>query len=148
MSRPMLALLILVFAPSCNEVFSGTAVYENGGTLCLTEDGELTTYGSATGNLPADTELTIHIKFDACMSGSCDTLTSATCSAVLDGTQVFVTSRAEVVTYGPSCTLDCNLVTTSCLTPPLPEGSYTFVHGEDEQVIVIPGETPECSVGY
>lgn len=64
---------------------------------------------------------TITFTFDTCLSSSCDTLDSATCTATLSGETVTVTGEAIVTSEGDECTADCGVVTATCTMPALPD---------------------------
>ena len=64
---------------------------------------------------------TITFTFDTCLSSSCDTLDSATCTATISGETVTVTGEAVVTREDGECTADCGIVTATCEMPALPD---------------------------
>lgn len=75
----------------------------------------------------------VTVDFNTCLSSSCDTLTSAECTATLAGDTVTVTAEAVITSQGNECTADCGLVTVSCALPDLA--------GVTDAKIVYAGET-------
>lgn len=74
---------------------------------------------------------TITVTFPGCLSSSCDTLTSATCTATLEGTTLTVHAEATIESQGKECTADCGFITASC-DAPATEGEVTLSYaGED-----------------
>ena len=63
---------------------------------------------------------TIQVDFETCLSSSCDTLVSATCTAELQGDTVVVHAEAVIESEGNECTDDCGFVSAECA---LPEGA-------------------------
>ena len=57
---------------------------------------------------------TLRAKFATCLSSSCDTLVSATCSIARAGEEAVITGRAEIDRQGDVCTTDCGLVEATC----------------------------------
>lgn len=65
-------------------------------------------------------EAVVHV--NTCLSSSCDTLVSSSCSVTLEGTTLTVTSEAVVDSQGDVCTDDCGFVLIRC---DLPDGDLT-----------------------
>ncbi len=57
---------------------------------------------------------TVRAKFATCLSSSCDTLVSATCSVSREGEDAVIAGRAEIDRQGDTCTTDCGLVEATC----------------------------------
>ena len=105
----MYALLLLLTA--CADPIV-TTIIEDEGTVCL--DGEA-----------------VVIQFPGCLSSSCDTLVSATCTADLQGSTLVVTGRAVIDSQGEECTADCGLISATCTTPTLPDEVVVQYAGRD-----------------
>lgn len=74
---------------------------------------------------------TITFTFDTCLSSSCDTVESASCTATLSGETVTVTGEVVVLREGDECTADCGIVTAECAMPALPDtGEIEVVVGD------------------
>lgn len=85
---------------------------------------------------------TVSVDFGACLSSSCDTLVSASCTATLEGTVVTVHAEAVIDSQGKTCTADCGLVSTTCALPDLTGLSgVTFVYSGAPVAI----ELADCS---
>lgn len=81
----------------------------------------------------------VTVDFDLCLSSSCDEVVESSCTTTLDGNTVIVDASVTVRSdpRGP-CTLDCNSPVVTCQTPPLAEGTYTLVYGEDQVPLTVP----------
>ena len=88
----------------------------------------------------ADGDGQITVDPNLCLSSSCDTLISATCTATLDGSTITVTSEfvVESQTGDVSCTDDCGLPMATCTVGPLASGTYTITHGDVIAEVTIP----------
>lgn len=89
------------------------------------ETRTITDEGSVCTNDEGDVEVT----FNGCLSSSCDTLVSATCTAELVGDVVEVHAEAVIESQGTVCTDDCGIIVASCELPLIedPEGvSFEF----------------------
>jgi hypothetical protein len=76
-----------------------------------------------------------------CLSASCSRDVGGECSASLDGTTITITSEIfweQNESPVASCTEDCGDASVTCSIADLPAGTYTVVHGEDEQPLVVP----------
>jgi hypothetical protein len=94
--RPMLLLLAL---SACSDPYT---------TKTLTDEGSVCVDG---------TDVTVD--FGACLSSSCDTLVSSSCTASLEGSVVTVHAEAVIESHGTECTADCGFVITHCDLPDL-----------------------------
>ena len=61
----------------------------------------------------------VTVDFGACLSSSCDTLVSSSCTATLEGSVVTVHAEAVIESHGTECTADCGMVVTHCDLPDL-----------------------------
>ncbi len=131
---PLLFLTLLAGCPSVNTPGTETITTTDQGSVCL----EAPT---------ADSDGVITVDPNLCLSSSCDTLLSGTCSATLDGTTITVTSEfvVESQTGDVTCTDDCGLPTANCTVGPLPLGTYTLVHGAQSETIDVP-TTDTCDM--
>jgi len=111
---------------------SEEVVLDNAGTACLSTSGDWPEGGQ---DFVADQPLTVVVRFDDCLSSSCDTNRQANCEISMTGDRIVVTSTASYTDEGgagSSCTTDCVVFETSCETPALAEGDYTLVYGDEE----------------
>lgn len=100
----LLALLV-----GCAEPEITTRTLTDEGVVCLTGDEAV-------------------VQFPGCLSSSCDTLTSATCTATLDGDDVEIHAEAVIESQGRECTADCGFITASC---ELPAGGASLSYAGD-----------------
>lgn len=56
----------------------------------------------------------VKVRFDTCLSSSCDKLVSAECTLAVSGTTATVTGEAVVERRQGECTDDCGLVDVTC----------------------------------
>lgn len=86
---------------------------------------------------------TVVFMFDTCLSSSCDTVTSTSCTATLDGTTITVVGEAVIERTSGDCTADCGFVEVECDLPDTSglEG-VTFVVGDE----TVAWEDAECGV--
>lgn len=113
-----------------------------------TETHTTTNEGSVCLEAPVvDTDGVITVDPGLCLSSSCDTLVSGTCTATLDGTTITVSSEfvVESLSGEVTCTTDCGMPTATCTVGPLPAGTYTVVHGESSETVDVP-TTDTCDL--
>lgn len=101
-------MFLLALLAACADPITTTTITDEG-TACV--DGD-----------------TITIAFPGCLSSSCDTLTSATCTATLDGDDVEIHAEAVIESQGRECTADCGFITASC---ELPAGGASLSYAGD-----------------
>lgn len=108
---------MLFFLLACMTEPTATTITDEG-TVCLNDAGD------------------VEVTFTGCLSSSCDTLTSATCTAELVGDVVEVHGEAVVESVGDTCTADCGLITATCDMPLVedPEG-VVFSFGATETAL-------------
>lgn len=97
-----------------------------------------------------DEELEVRVNFNACLSGSCDSVEDSGCEIAVDADTVTVTSFLEIKTEyeaGQGCTADCGVVSTECSTDALEDGEYTVVHGDHTMTLTIPSADEICGAG-
>lgn len=119
---------------------------ENQGAVCaLSSQGRAWTEAQS---FEEGAALQLQYFVDQCLSSSCDTERSATCTAVVEGNVIQVETRAQwqgPPSTGAACTTDCGLLTASCATPPLAAGEYTIRSGDHEVAITVPSEVNRAS---
>lgn len=76
-----------------------TTTITDEGTVCLNDAGQ------------------VEVTFPGCLSSSCDTLVSATCTATLEGDQLVVHGEAVIESEGEECTADCGIIQATCEMP-------------------------------
>ncbi len=92
-------LLLPLLAACALEPKITTTTITDEGTVCLNDAGE------------------VEVTFPGCLSSSCDTLVSATCTATLEGGQILVTGEAVIESQGEECTADCGYIQATCEMP-------------------------------
>jgi len=83
----------------------------------------------------------------ACLSSSCSKDRKAECSVTLVGSVLQVTSTASFRNEGDVCTDDCGALVATCVTPPLPAGTYALQHGASQIALTIPSTVPVPCTG-
>lgn len=110
--------LILLLLAACGPVVASTT-HTNEGALCLAEDGTLT------------------LDFGVCLSSSCDSVTSQSCTVINDASGVQIESVLVIASELGDCTADCGIVTMTCGDAPL-DASVTEVTYGGETVPLEP----------
>lgn len=90
--------LFLLILAACDPAVT-TATITDEGTVCLNDAGQ------------------IEVTFPGCLSSSCDTLTSATCTAELVDGLLVVHGEAVIESEGDVCTDDCGIIQATCASP-------------------------------
>ena len=119
--RPLLALLCLAACDLGPKVTTTTITDE--GTVCLNDAGQ------------------VEVTFPGCLSSSCDTLTSATCTAELDGELIVVHGEAVIDSEGEECTADCGIIQATCDLPDGADSATGFSYAGEETAL-----DAECAV--
>lgn len=93
----------------------------------------------------ADAQGTVYVVVTECLSSSCDRDEQGSCSASLDGDTITVTSGFtwETALSGVACNDDCNYPQADCTIGPLAAGTYTLVHGDQQESFTVP-TTEDC----
>ena len=136
--HPGRALLATVAACSLTACWSG-ASSEDHGAICIAALPEST--GAV--RLASDATFTLSVSTSACLSSACTRSRRASCSVVLSGSELFVSSHfhwEERGAYPNGCTDDCVALNAQCETPALPSGTYVVRHGDDAFTLQIPGQ--------
>lgn len=93
----IIALFACVFPLDSGKITTKTITDE--GTVCLNDAGQ------------------VEVTFPGCLSSSCDTLVSATCTATLVDGVLEVHAEAVVESQGDECTADCGIIQATCEMP-------------------------------
>lgn len=96
--------LLLFFLAACAPEVTTTTIADEG-TACVNDAGE------------------VEVTFPGCLSSSCDTLVSATCTAELQGDTVVVHAEAVIESQGDECTADCGIIQATCPLPAVDDPS-------------------------
>jgi len=132
-------LVVSVAASSLTACWSG-ASSEDDGAICV---GAAQLQGTRRVQLASDAPFTLSVSTSACLSSACTRNRRASCSVVLSGSELFVSSHfhwEERGAYPNSCTDDCVALRAQCETPALPSGTYVVRHGDDAFTLQIPGQ--------
>lgn len=105
MSRLLFA---FAFLAGCPDPVT-TATITDEGTACLGDEGA------------------IEVTFPGCLSSSCDTLTSATCTAELVDGVLVVHGEAVIESQGDVCTDDCGIIQATCAAPLIEDPSTVVI---------------------
>lgn len=143
MSRPLLiGLSIWLIATS--GILGGCGdevILDNTGTACLTTSGEWPEGGQV---FETDQSVTVIVRFDECLSSSCDTNRVGSCDVEVSAGRIVISSQGSYTDEsgaGSGCTNDCGIFDVTCETGPIPEDEYTVVYGSEEIDLSIPGPT-------
>ena len=118
------------------------------GKACVSSDGSYNPWDSGTDSttLAADAAAVVTVVLTDCESGSVS-FTDFTCEVASDGSTLSVTSSATRTFPGGDMTADCNVVSTTCATPALTEGSWTVLYGGSTAFEVPHSGAPPCAEG-
>lgn len=95
---------------------------------------------------PGDT-LVVEVTLPTCLSGSCDVRRRARCDIARSDDALTITADFEYVTHDDDfCTLDCQVLTATCETGPLPAGEYVIAHAGQSEELVIPSTMESCVI--
>ena len=122
--------LVLAITAGCSAGEEQRQV-ENQGKLCAFPPGAADMHPDlidpAALDYPADQDIAIAVTFPLCLSSSCDTTRTASCTVQRTGNTLHVTASGSFVqkTAG-ACSADCGRLTAKCTTGPLPtQGGLT-----------------------
>lgn len=90
----------------------------------------------------------VKVDFGLCLSSSCDSLVSASCTVEQSGVDLKVSGKATVSrTGGPDtvCTTDCGRVTAACDVPALAAGSYALSYAGKQIEFAVPVGDSACT---
>jgi hypothetical protein len=146
------------FGPTgCNSQKSETFTVQDQGELCLFPEAEpngnaaFMVDPATARDYGADQVVNVAVALVGCLSGSCDVDRTASCSvqtvAGAPGVMRVTSTGSYRATGANACTTDCGILTARCVTPVLPPGSYTFLHGDMNLQIGIPSSVPPPCVG-
>ena len=120
------------------------------------DEGALCAYGNVTdANLAGDNatefsagqRMQFSYSLSECLSSSCDTNRSASCSVIRDGNRIQVSSSASYTESSRNdCTEDCGTLSAVCQSEVLPAGEYRVIHGSEEMIVTVPSTImPPCA---
>ncbi len=115
---------------------------ENKGNACLLGHEPA---GSMRTTFVADQPVEVNVSGFACLSSSCTTDMMARCEARLEGTTIIITTIAswrDTTEVTGICTDDCASPFATCMTPPLPAGTYSVSLPPRAAVLEVPSMTP------
>ena len=136
---------VIALLPACSGADNGD-----------TEDTDAVTWGEVIyvdegdacfGDVDTDTESTINIVVNDCMSSSCTENFQGSCTATVEGTEITLTSDIhwdEVTGGNIGCTGDCGIPTASCTLEGLADGTYTVTYGSQSLTLTVPN-VEDCS---
>ena len=122
--------------------------YQDEGQACVIPQTDPSISGGPEVEIRADEELLVHVLSDGCQSW-CAKVKESSCSVFTDGSIIRVSSHAEVtevIDSSEGCQEECRRVESPCPLGPLSPGSYTILHGNESQMIEVPG-TYTCKPG-
>ncbi len=92
------------------------------------------------GTVDADTESTVSVVVQDCMSGNCSRAFQGSCTAVVSGTEITLTSDIswEDATGNIGCDDDCGRPATSCSLEGLAAGTYDVTFGTESLTLEVP----------
>lgn len=115
-------------------------ILDNTGTACLSTTGQ---WPEGVQSFEAGQSVTVIVRLAECLSTSCDTDRTGSCSVEISGDQILITSQGSYIDEsgpGSSCTEDCGIFDITCETGPIPEGSYSLVYGTEEISFAVPDD--------
>ena len=121
---------------------------ENQGELCV---GGAIIFGppdTTPRDFAVGATVTLSVLFPPyCLSSSCMTNPMASCAIAQSGNTFAVTGTASYHETGDGpCSADCRLLTASCTTPLLSEGTHTFQYAGRSVDLVVPSTVaPPCT---
>jgi hypothetical protein len=132
------ALVVSAATCSVTACWSG-ASSEDDGSICIAAQPK----GTGAVRLTSAAPLALSVSTSACLSSACTRSRRASCSVVLSGSELFVSSHfhwEERGAYPNGCTDDCVALNAQCEAPPLPSGTYVVRHGDDAFTLQIPSQ--------
>ncbi|MBX2802079.1 MAG: hypothetical protein KTR31_30640 [Myxococcales bacterium] len=102
--------------------------YVDEGEVCFSADG---------------TDVTVDVVAPDCLSSSCSRDLGGSCEAVVDGTDITLTSEVtweQDAGTGIACTDDCGIPMVTCTIADLADGTYTVTHGTETLTLTVPVE--------
>lgn len=90
--------------------------------------------------LASDAAVFLRVIANGCFSSSCTRDRVGHCDAMVQGSDIFLTSEFtwELKTGNVECTADCVLLSADCQVPALPAGTYTVHHGKTTRAFDVP----------
>jgi hypothetical protein len=119
-------LIVLSNAACGNEETTRVEVYENSGSLCLTQEGS---------------QITVDARIDACLQGACRSSSRPpSCQASFTSGRLVITSTVEVTidSSPPDCLAACFDAEATCAVTVPQEGEVVVVHGDEQMTVNLP----------
>jgi hypothetical protein len=149
--RPPLCLLPLAVLLACQSSAGIDHAFKDEGKVCAfpssVDPGNAFLPPTDPVMFSAGGPATITVMAPTCLSSSCSKDRKAECSVVLEGNVLQVSSHASYHDEGNACTADCGALVATCVTPPLPAGTYTLQHGGNRIALTIPSTVAVPCVG-
>ena len=116
---------VFVLGPMLTGCGGDVQSFSNEGTVCLSST--------------SDGTLEVAVMFPTCLSG-CDSVLTRSCTVDVEGPLIVVESSGSYETPRRGfCDAACGFFIANCASEePVPSGSYTVIHGEDEGEIRLP----------
>jgi hypothetical protein len=135
--------LAFVFVVSCGDE---EHTVSNQGSLCVGRSASQA--GGICPQFSLEQQLSVHVDFGICMSGSCDRAGETSCRTSRSGSIIEVTAEGSwfhADTDG--CTFDCRHLTATCQTDPLPDGDYVIRYAGQSLAVTIPSSRSRNCTG-
>jgi hypothetical protein len=122
---------------------------QNQGQLCVGGSFQFGPPDTAPRDYAAGSAVTVAVLFPpGCLSSTCMTNPMAGCMIAQSGNTFTVSGTASYHDTGDdACSADCRLLTASCETPVLAEGTFTFKYAGASVDLVVPSTVPPPCVG-
>lgn len=116
-------------------------VLDDVGMACLTSTAGWSNDHQA---FEADAPVHVTVRLDSCLSSTCTFNYQASCEAEVTGDRIVIRAHGSYTDEGGAgrtCSEVCFVLDAACETPPLAEGEYTVVYGDEETSLAIPSIT-------
>jgi hypothetical protein len=116
-------------------------VLDDTGVACLTSTAG---WSDEYQTFAADAPAYVTVRLDTCLSSTCTYNYAASCEVEVTGDRIVISAHGTYTDEsgaGRSCSEVCLTLDAACETPPLAEGSYTVVYGDEEIPLSIPSVT-------
>ena len=140
-----MTLIIALWA--CNPATETQTVTVDGfGSFCLAPNDTFPDSEDDGLSYAEDAAVWIHIDAEICLSSSCDTGATMSCSVSRDERDLTISSSGSYnEQLDGDCTDDCGFLTTSCETDALEAGLYSFIYGDQSAELTVPSTGVACS---
>lgn len=120
-----------------------TSKHQDAGRFCSTPEMD----NWQGGMLEAGKPVYVHVLRPGCLSGSCSRDIKASCTVERSGNALTVhSSFSATEPMYADCTLDCLVPIATCVTEPLPAGTYTLTQNGVVETLTIPSKVDSCSL--